>query len=105
MAVGFSLETTLQGGESLELYNIYAALATVISKPKVYSCAEDRARLLLCLPLPANEQETPKVGLGSRELLFPVAITSLFPGAKHPRTSFFARAFGMAASTEDWLTS
>lgn len=60
MAVGFSLETTLQGGESLELNNIYAALATVISKPEVYSCAEDRASLLLRLLLPANEQETPK---------------------------------------------
>lgn len=56
MAVGFSLKTTLQGGESLELYKIYAALATVISKPVVYSCAEDRASLLLCLPVPANEQ-------------------------------------------------
>lgn len=72
MAVGFSLETTLQGGESLELYNTYAALATVISKPEVHSCAEDRASLLLCLPLSANEQETPKAGCG-----VPVAITFL----------------------------
>lgn len=102
MAVGFSLETSLQGGESLELYNIYAALATVISKPEVYSCAEDRARL----PLPANEQETPKAGCGVQRALVPSGHHfPLFPGAKHPRTSFFARAFGVAASMEGWLTS
>lgn len=53
-------------------------LAIVISKPKVYSCAEDRASLLLCLPLPANEQKKhPRLAVGSTELLFPVAITFL----------------------------
>jgi hypothetical protein len=81
-------------------------LAIVISKPKVYSCAEDRASLLLCLPLPANEQKTPKVGCGVHRALVPSGHHfPLFPGAKHPRTSYFARAFGVAASKEDWLTS
>lgn len=70
MAVGFSLKTTLQGGESFEFITFmlpYAALATVISKPVVYSCAEDTASLLLCLPFPANEQDI-RLAVGSREL-------------------------------------
>lgn len=102
VAVGFSLKTTLQGGESLELYNIYAALATVISKPVVYSCAEDRANLLLCLPLPSNNQGW----LWGPESSSSQCHHSLvFPGAKYPGAPFFARAFGMAASRQGWFTS
>lgn len=67
MATGFPLMTTPQGGESLALYNIYTALATVISKPKMHSCVEDKASLLLCPPFPANDQETLRVGCGGPE--------------------------------------
>lgn len=80
----FSQDHTV-GGESLELYNVYAALATVISKPVVYSCPKDRDSLLLCLPLPANEQETTKVGCGvQRALVLSGHHSPLFPGAKCP---------------------
>lgn len=69
--------------------NIYATLGSVISKSVVYSCAKDRASLLLCLPLPANKQEHPRLAVGSRELLVSVAIRQfpLFPGLgilEHP---------------------
>lgn len=64
----FSEDHTV-GGESFELFNVYAALATVISKPVVHSGAKDRDSLLLCLPLPANKQETPKVGCGVQRAL------------------------------------